>query len=134
MDFAREKWDVFHQAWEYLNDNFYDPKFHGTDWNAVHTAYAPLIAGSKTPDEMRRVLSLMIGEMNASHMGISAPPAPNLPTAQTGKLGLEFDRGGLRAARPAAHHRRRPQRGRGAHGEHQARRLRARGGRRADRA
>jgi tricorn protease len=93
VDFAREKWDVFHQAWEFLNDNFYDPEFHGTDWSAVHAAYAPWIGGSKTPDEMRRVLSLMIGEMNASHMGISGPPAPGLPTAATGRLGLEFDRG-----------------------------------------
>jgi Tol biopolymer transport system component/C-terminal processing protease CtpA/Prc len=93
VDFAREKWDVFNQTWEYLNDNFYDPEFHGTNWSAVHTAYAPMIAGAKTTDEMRRVLSLMIGEMNGSHMGISGPPAPGLPTAQTGKLGLEFDRG-----------------------------------------
>ena len=93
VDFAREKWDVFHQAWEYLNDNFYDPEFHGANWPAVRTAYAPLIAGSKTPDEMRRVLSLMIGEMNASHMGISAPPPAGAPTAATGRLGLEFDRG-----------------------------------------
>ena len=60
VDFAREKWDVFNQTWEYLNDNFYDPEFHGTNWSAVHTAYAPMIAGAKTTDEMRRVLSLMI--------------------------------------------------------------------------
>ncbi|HUQ82228.1 MAG TPA: S41 family peptidase [Gemmatimonadaceae bacterium] len=93
VDFAREKWDVFHQTWEFLNDNFYDPEFHGADWSAVHSAYAPWIAGSKTTDEMRRVLSLMIGEMNASHMGITGPPSPALPTAATGRLGLEFDRG-----------------------------------------
>ena len=94
VDFAREKWDVFNQAWEFLNDNFYDPEFHGTDWAAVHTAYAPLIAGAKTPDEMRRVLSLMIGEMNASHMGISAPPRRPCPRRRPVELGLEFDRGG----------------------------------------
>lgn len=93
VDFAREKWDVFHQAWEFLNDNFYDPEFHGANWGAVHTAYAPYIGGAKTTDEMRRVLSLMIGEMDASHMGISGPPSPALPTAATGRLGLEFDRG-----------------------------------------
>ena len=92
VDFAREKWDVFYQAWEYLNDNYYDPEFHGTDWPAVRAAYAPRIGGAKTTDEMRRVLSLMIGEMNGSHMGISGPPSPALPTAQTGRLGLEFDR------------------------------------------
>jgi Tol biopolymer transport system component/C-terminal processing protease CtpA/Prc len=93
VDYAREKWDVFYQAWEFLNDNFYDPEFHGTNWAAVRTAYAPRIGGAKTPDEMRRVLSLMIGEMNGSHMGINAPPPTNAPTVATGRLGLEFDRG-----------------------------------------
>jgi Tol biopolymer transport system component/C-terminal processing protease CtpA/Prc len=93
VDFDHEKVEVFHQAWEFLNDNFYDPAFHGTNWNAVREAYAPVIAGSRTPDEMRRVLSLMIGEMNASHMGISAPqPAATTPRPATGRLGLEFDR------------------------------------------
>jgi len=93
VDFAREKWDVFHQAWEFLNDNFYDPEFHGHDWATIRKTYLPYAAGSRTPDELRRVLSLMIGELNASHMGISAPPPPGAPTAATGRLGLEFDRG-----------------------------------------
>ncbi|MDQ6830442.1 MAG: S41 family peptidase, partial [Gemmatimonadota bacterium] len=90
VDFDQEKIEVFHQAWEFLNDNFYDPGFHGVDWNAVHSAYAPLIAGAQTPDEMRRLLSLMIGEMNASHMGIGAPPTGAAPV--TGRVGLTFDR------------------------------------------
>ena len=94
VDFAREKWDVFHQAWEYLNDNFYDPEFHGSNWAGVRAAYVPRIAGVKTTDEMRRVLNLMVGEMDASHMGVTGPPAPGLPTAATGRLGLEFDRAG----------------------------------------
>lgn len=95
VDFGREKWEVFHQAWEFLNDNFYDPAFHGTNWPAVRTAYAPQIAGARTPDEMRRVLSLMIGEMNASHMGINGPPSglpPSGGTTSTARLGLEYDR------------------------------------------
>ena len=91
VDFAHEKIEVFHQAWEYLNDNFYDPQFHGVDWNAVHVAYAPVIAGARTPDEMRRLLSLMIGEMNASHMGIGGPP-PAGAGPVTGRVGLMFDR------------------------------------------
>jgi tricorn protease len=91
VDFAREKMEVFNQAWEFLNDNFYDPNFHGANWNAVRESYAPLVAGSRTPDEMRRVLNLMIGEMNASHMGISGPGGgTGLPG--TGRLGLHYDR------------------------------------------
>jgi tricorn protease len=91
VDFTHEKMEVFHQAWEFLNDNFYDPNFHGTNWSAVRETYAPLIAGARTPDEMRRLLNLMIGEMNASHMGISGPGGgTGLPG--TGRLGVHFER------------------------------------------
>ncbi len=90
VDFAREKMEVFNQAWSYLRDGFYDPNFNGIDWQAVRTEYAPRIAGSRTPDEMRRLLSLMVGELNASHSGVSAPFSAN--QASTGKLGLRFDR------------------------------------------
>ena len=91
VDFDREKMEVFNQAWEFLDDNFYDPSFHGTNWKAVREAYAPIIAGARTPDEMRRLLNLMIGEMNASHMGISGPGGgTGLPG--TGRLGLHFER------------------------------------------
>ena len=90
VDFAREKLEVFNQAWTYLRDGFYDPTFHGIDWQAVRAEYAPRIAGARTPDEMRRLLSLMVGELNASHLGVSAPFSAS--QASTGKLGLRFDR------------------------------------------
>lgn len=90
VDFGREKLEVFNQAWSYLRDNFYDPNLNGVNWQAVRAEYAPHIAGARTPDEMRRLLSLMVGELNASHSGVSAPTSSNQPS--TGKLGLRFDR------------------------------------------
>jgi tricorn protease len=88
-DFNERKMEVFSQAWEMQHKGFYDEHFHGADWNAVKTTYAPYIAGSQTPDEMRRILSLMVGELNASHSGVSSS-AP--ATINIGKLGLRFDR------------------------------------------
>jgi tricorn protease len=90
VDFTREKMEVFRQAWTYLRDNFYDPNYHGANWEQVRTVYEPLIAGAHTPDEVRRLLQLMIGELNASHLGASPPPNTNQPT--TGRLGLRFNR------------------------------------------
>ncbi len=90
VDFTREKMAVFRQAWTYMRDNFYDPNFHGANWAALRTEYEPRVAGARTPDEMRRLLQLMIGELNASHLGASAPPGANQPS--TGRLGLRFDR------------------------------------------
>jgi Tol biopolymer transport system component/C-terminal processing protease CtpA/Prc len=91
VDFSREKMEVFRQGWSYLRDFFYDADYHGANWEAVRAEYEPLIAGSRTPDEMRRLLQLMVGELNASHLGAGAPFAGN--TATTGRIGLRFDRG-----------------------------------------
>ncbi|HEV8146868.1 MAG TPA: S41 family peptidase [Bryobacteraceae bacterium] len=99
IDFDKEKVAVFQQAWAGQRDGFYDPKFHGVDWNAVRTRYAPLVEGARTPDELRRLLRLMVGELNSSHSGVTAPAATGDgggrggPRATTGQLGLSFDRG-----------------------------------------
>jgi len=89
VDFSREKIEAFQQAWTYLRDQFFDEKMNGVDWNAVRTTYEPRIAGSRTPDEMRRIISLMLGELNASHMGISAPASG--PQTTLGRLAVDFD-------------------------------------------
>ena len=90
VDFAREKLEVFNQAWSYLNDHFYDPNFHGADWQRVRATYLPRVMAASTPDETRRLIQLMVGELNASHLGISAPFNPT--QTSTGRLGLRFDR------------------------------------------
>ncbi|HYO81228.1 MAG TPA: S41 family peptidase [Bryobacteraceae bacterium] len=90
IDFEKDKEEIFRQSWTYLRDHFYDEKYHGVDWHAVRDRVSPYVAGSRTPDDLRRVLSLAIGELNASHLGISAPLAQN---ERNGNLGLRFDRG-----------------------------------------
>ncbi|MDQ6759495.1 MAG: DPP IV N-terminal domain-containing protein, partial [Acidobacteriota bacterium] len=90
VNFAEEKKEVFRQAWSYLNENFYDADFHGVNWDSLRQQYSPLADGAQTPDELRRIINLMIGELNASHSGISPGPAGNQPA--TGRLGLRFDR------------------------------------------
>ncbi len=89
VDFEEEKHEVFRQAWTLMRDNFYDPQFHGVDWSESQKVYAPRIAGAGSPDEMRRLINLMIGDLNASHLGISSPGGGG---SQAGKLGLRFDR------------------------------------------
>jgi tricorn protease len=97
VDFAREKMEVFRQAWTYLRDGYWDSTFHGLNWDAVRAQYEPVIAGARTPDEMRRAISFMLGDLNGSHLGISGPrgggPAGERGAAAgTGRLGLRFDR------------------------------------------
>ena len=96
VDFSREKLEAFRQAWTYLRDQFFDDKMNGVDWNAVRATYEPRVAGARTPDEMRRILSMMLGELNASHMGISAPPQGT--QVSLGRLAADFDRAEYDAA------------------------------------
>jgi tricorn protease len=91
VDFAREKIEVFQQAWTYIRDNFFDPNFNGVNWSEVHDQYAPLAAGARNGDELRRIILEMLGELNASHSGI-AGPANTAQPAVIGRLGVRFDR------------------------------------------
>jgi len=90
VDFNTEKYEVFEEGWRDLRDNFFDEQMNGTDWQAVHDEFSPYVAGARTGDDLRRVMSLMIGELNASHSGISAPAQSRVTS--TGRLGLRFDR------------------------------------------
>ncbi len=93
IDFNAEKLEVFKQGWRYLRDNFYDEKFHGADWEALSRTYEPVITQARNMDEVRRVMGLMVGELNASHLGVGGPSG--FTAAPIGKLGLRFDRNEL---------------------------------------
>ena len=89
VDFALEKMEAFHQAWSLLRDNFFDNRMNGSDWTALGDQYRARVAGARTPDDTRRILNLMIGELNASHSGVSGPPAT---PPYSGRIGANFDR------------------------------------------
>ncbi len=90
IDFDKEKLTIFNQAWSVLRDHFHDPKFNGVDWKSVHEKFTPLVTGAKTSAELRRLLDLMVGELNASHLGVSAPDDEVVISAA--RLGVDFDR------------------------------------------
>lgn len=92
VKFAQEKMEVFKQGWRFMRDNFYDEKFHGVDWEATRKIYEPMISAARNSDETRRLMNLMVGELNASHLGVGAPANPATQPVQVGKLGLRFDR------------------------------------------
>ena len=96
VDFAKEKMEIFRQGWRYLRDNFYDEQYHGANWSQVRATYEPLVAAAKTMDEVRRLMSMMVGELNASHLGVTG--STNFTATPTGKLGLRFDRAAYEAS------------------------------------
>jgi tricorn protease len=93
-DFEATKVAAFEQGWGEMRDGFYDADHHGADWEAVRGAFRPQVEGARTRAEFNRLMNLMLGELDASHLGHSGrtgPPAGG-EGASTGRLGLRFDR------------------------------------------
>jgi C-terminal processing protease CtpA/Prc len=93
-DFDATKLAAFEQGWGEMRDGFYDREYHGADWNAVRERFRPQIEGARTRAEFSRLMNLMLGELNASHLGHSGRTGPPQEGdgATTGELGLRFDR------------------------------------------
>jgi tricorn protease len=90
VDFAREKLAVFHQAWNILNDNFFDAKFNGVDWKATEARYEPYAQAAQSTEDLRRLMRFMVGDLNASHSGVNGPTFS--PQNNVGRFGVRFDR------------------------------------------
>ncbi len=82
--------EMFEQGWRLLNDNFYDPQFHGANWTAVREKYRALVKHCALREDLYALVSLMLGELNASHLSIYG----DVPRAEqeTAELGLIYDR------------------------------------------
>jgi tricorn protease len=81
--------EMFDQSWRALRDNFYDPNFHGANWNAIRAKYRPLVKHVAMKEDLYNLVYLMLGELNASHLGIRG--VPTLLEESTAELGLIFD-------------------------------------------
>lgn len=88
IDHRRERLAAFDEAWAVLNARFYDPKFHGVDWKRMKEKYRPWVFEVSHSEDFYDLIRLMIGELNASHLGIRGPRKENV---QTGMLGVIFD-------------------------------------------
>lgn len=70
IDRNLEREQVFKQAWWALQDGFYDSDFHGIDWAAMYDKYEPWALRCRETRDFHDVIRMMMGELNASHLGI----------------------------------------------------------------
>jgi tricorn protease len=83
--------EMFDQSWRYLAEHFYDSTYHGRNWDSVRAKYRPLVKHVALKDDLYALLHLMLGELNASHLGVRGSTAA--PDEMTADLGLLFDEG-----------------------------------------
>ncbi|HUF23177.1 MAG TPA: S41 family peptidase [Vicinamibacterales bacterium] len=89
----REEWaQIFDEAWRVMKYRFYDENMHGRDWNAIRARYEPLLRYVGENQDVYDLANEMIGELNASHTGVSGPQSNSMPDAyQTRYTGFEMD-------------------------------------------
>lgn len=66
----------FKLAWRILRDRFYDPQLNNRDWDKIRAKYELAAANAPSKDEYARVMALLLGELNASHMGFTPTDFP----------------------------------------------------------
>ena len=87
---AEEKKQIYYDAWRALDRGFYDPKFHGHNFAALRDKYLPLAMGASTAEDFQYTFNLMLGQLNASHMGMRGVDNPKETQSQkSGMLGME---------------------------------------------
>lgn len=91
IDYQGEKEQIFEEAWRSLDHRFYDPDFHGKDWDALKKKYKPWAMKASTYYDFRDITNFMLGELNASHMDLRGGKGRyETQDVKTGRLGIEL--------------------------------------------
>ena len=82
---------VFEQAWGLFADNFYDPNFHGQNWQELYDKYRPYVDKARNIDDVGGIIDEMIGDLNASHTGFYPRTDEAGYYKSIARIGVDFD-------------------------------------------
>ncbi|MDH4212244.1 MAG: PDZ domain-containing protein, partial [candidate division WOR-3 bacterium] len=88
IDAKQQREQVFKEAWWSLQDGFYDSDFHGVDWRDMYMKYKDWAAHTRETRDLHDVIRLMMGELNASHLGVWKKTPPG---ERSGSIGIVPD-------------------------------------------
>ena len=101
IDHTMERKQIFEEACRTLTAGFYDPDFHGRDWESIKEKYREWAMMASTKRDFRDIFNIMVGQLDASHMGLYGKDRAETQEEKTGLLGIEIEpaRGGVRVVR-----------------------------------
>lgn len=89
IDFKARNAQIFDEGVRALGAGFYDPQFHGYDWDKLVKTYRPWALQASTKQDFSYVYNLMLGQLNASHMGYRGSTPERTSSDRIGLLGVE---------------------------------------------
>lgn len=88
---AAERAYMFEHGWRQIKDKFYNPNFHGINWDTLKLHYEVKLPSITNNRDLANLMAEMTGELNASHIGVSYRPGRIAGGDETAQLGLLFD-------------------------------------------
>ena len=88
----RVEWaEIFREGWRDQRDFFYDPKMHGSDWQAVWKQYAPMLTSVDHRADLSYLMAQTGGELTVGHSYLLGPgDVPSDPATPVGLLGADY--------------------------------------------
>lgn len=71
VDIEKRQRLAFRKIWRGMRDNFCDPDMKNLDWEAILEKYEDMAAKAPTESVFDRLVGMLLGELNASHLGWS---------------------------------------------------------------
>lgn len=88
IDVAQQQAQKFDEAAHLLGQRFYHPNLKGLDWTQLSDRYRSLATATRTANAFNRVLNMLFGELDGSHLGIWGGDRFSAPGVNTGCLGV----------------------------------------------
>jgi Tol biopolymer transport system component/C-terminal processing protease CtpA/Prc len=89
-DEVKEREQMFEHVYIRTKNIFYEPTFHGNDWEMLYEEYQKYLPHIGNSYEFAEMLSEMLGELNVSHAGARYNNSINNPD-ETASLGIFMD-------------------------------------------
>ncbi len=88
----RAEWEqIYRETWRVQREHFYDPQFHGADWNAIYEKYRPLLPFVRHRADLGYLIATVGGELAVGHSYLTAPgDVPSEDAVSVGLLGADF--------------------------------------------
>lgn len=92
IDLRAQSVQKFREAARVIEEGFYRPDLKGLDWDQLVSDYEGLIHRARTPSEFSEITNRLMGELAASHMGVSNPGLVSEVQEPSGRLGIGHER------------------------------------------
>ncbi len=88
----------FDAAWRVMRDAWYDENFGNHDWDQIRKKYGDAASHARDMSEFSRVVTLMLGELNGSHLGFYPASDLGAQSSNTGQWNVSTAHLGVRFA------------------------------------